>query len=81
VPLVLHGASGLGEAVVKQCLAVGRVGKFNVNSEVRKAYLNTLKDIQPGDELTEVIVRAEDSMREVIEAKISLFGSLERGVP
>jgi len=38
VPLVLHGASGLDEASVLECVA-GRVGKINVNAELRAAYV------------------------------------------
>src|SRR5574341_1635062 len=38
VPLVLHGASGLSDALVQRAIDFG-VRKFNVNTEVREAYL------------------------------------------
>ena len=38
VPLVLHGASGLGDEVLAGCVARG-VAKVNVNAELRRAYL------------------------------------------
>jgi tagatose 1,6-diphosphate aldolase GatY/KbaY len=43
VPLVLHGASGLPEAMVRQAITLG-VHKFNVNTEVREAYVEALRD-------------------------------------
>ena len=42
VPLVLHGASGLPEAMVRRSIALG-VRKFNVNTEVREAYVEALR--------------------------------------
>lgn len=38
VPLVLHGASGLSDDVVRRCVAAG-VAKVNVNAELRRSYL------------------------------------------
>lgn len=45
IPLVLHGASGLGDQVLSQCVAAG-VSKVNVNSELRRAYLEALGTVQ-----------------------------------
>ncbi len=42
VPLVLHGASGLPPAQISQAIALG-ICKFNVNTEVREAYLGALE--------------------------------------
>src|SRR5260370_32932410 len=42
VPLVLHGASGLPHAMVQRAIDLG-VRKFNVNAELRQAYLRALR--------------------------------------
>ena len=42
VPLVLHGASGLSDAIIRRSVELG-VCKLNVNTEVREAYLGSLK--------------------------------------
>ncbi|MGB8701835.1 MAG: class II fructose-bisphosphate aldolase, partial [Thermosynechococcaceae cyanobacterium] len=42
IPLVLHGASGLPEWMISQSIYSG-VCKFNVNTEVRQAYMQSLK--------------------------------------
>ncbi len=41
IPLVLHGTSGLPDAMIKQAIKHG-VCKFNVNTEIRNAYINAL---------------------------------------
>lgn len=41
VPLVLHGASGLPDDVLGACIDLGVV-KFNVNTELRRVWLETL---------------------------------------
>ncbi|CAG9464477.1 unnamed protein product [Pedinophyceae sp. YPF-701] len=73
LPLVLHGASGLDEATVKECIRLG-CAKFNVNTEVRAAYVAALKsggysDLVPG------ITAGHDAMVKVVREKIELLGS------
>jgi fructose/tagatose bisphosphate aldolase len=46
VPLVLHGASGLAPATVRACIERG-VAKVNVNTELRRAYLQAFADALP----------------------------------
>ncbi len=80
VPLVLHGASGLPEAQVKESIRLG-VCKFNVNTEVRGAYLDSLRASlaasKPPD-LVDLMQAAIQSMQAVIVSKIRLFGSQGR---
>jgi tagatose 1,6-diphosphate aldolase GatY/KbaY len=77
IPLVLHGASGLPEAMVQRSIALG-VCKFNVNTEVREAYMTTLAERltapRPPDVL-EVMQAAEAAMSAVVAEKLRLFGS------
>jgi tagatose 1,6-diphosphate aldolase GatY/KbaY len=77
VPLVLHGASGLPESAVRRSIELG-VCKFNVNTEVREAYNQSLKadltSAKPPD-LAALMQNAVDAMKAVVSAKIRLFGS------
>ncbi|XP_057547282.1 uncharacterized protein LOC130825855 isoform X2 [Amaranthus tricolor] len=72
VMLVLHGASGLPKELIKNCIDLG-VRKFNVNTEVRKAYMDSLNN--PGKDLVQVMTAAKDAMKSVVVEKMRLFGS------
>jgi len=78
VPLVLHGASGLPEAIVRRSIELG-VSKFNVNTEVRQAYINSLKRdlVAPNSpDLVQIMQGAVGAMQEVVASKLELFGSV-----
>lgn len=80
VPLVLHGASGLPEALVRRSIEAG-VCKFNVNTEVRGAFVQSLHAslAQPkAPDLLEMMQRAVEAMQATITAKLELFGSVGR---
>ncbi|KAK9266179.1 hypothetical protein L1049_027244 [Liquidambar formosana] len=70
--LVLHGASGLPEELIKGCIEHG-VRKFNVNTEVRKAYMESLSS--PKKDLVHVMASAIEAMKAVVAEKMHLFGS------
>lgn len=70
--LVLHGASGLPGDVVKECIKLG-VRKFNVNTEVRSAYMAALKTTR--NDLLDVMSSAKEAMQAVVAEKLRLFGS------
>ncbi|KAK3128896.1 hypothetical protein QOZ80_6BG0467940 [Eleusine coracana subsp. coracana] len=72
VTLVLHGASGLPHELIKECIELG-VRKFNVNTEVRNSYLESLK--KPEKDLIQVMASAKEAMKAVVVEKIRLFGS------
>jgi tagatose 1,6-diphosphate aldolase GatY/KbaY len=78
LPLVLHGASGLPEEMVTRSIELG-VCKFNVNTEIRQAYLDALKErlnaLKPPD-LVELMQEAIAAMQAVIVSKLRLFGSV-----
>jgi len=78
IPLVLHGASGLPESIISQSIQLG-VCKFNVNTEVRQAYMQALKDEICGTsqkDLLEIAAAAIAAMQEAIAQKLHLFGSV-----
>jgi tagatose 1,6-diphosphate aldolase GatY/KbaY len=78
VPLVLHGASGLPEPMVRRSIEEG-VCKFNVNTEVRGAFVQSLhaslRQPQPPD-LIEIMQCSVGAMQVVVTAKLELFGSV-----
>jgi tagatose 1,6-diphosphate aldolase GatY/KbaY len=77
IPLVLHGASGLPGSMIAQSIQLG-VCKFNVNTEVRQAYMEALKAeicTPEGKDLLEVTAGAIAAMQSVIVEKLELFGS------
>jgi tagatose 1,6-diphosphate aldolase GatY/KbaY len=82
VPLVLHGASGLPAGMIHQAIALG-VRKFNVNTEVREAYLATLKtrlNEPKMPDLVDVMQSAITAMQDVVAGKMRLFGSSHKSV-
>jgi tagatose 1,6-diphosphate aldolase GatY/KbaY len=78
VPLVLHGASGLPEALVRRSIELG-VTKFNVNTEVRAAYVEVVRELIQGPDsldLLDLMRGAVGAMKPVVSAKFQLFGSV-----
>lgn len=73
VHVVLHGASGLSKEIIEECIKLG-VRKFNVNTEVRKAYMDALSSPNKKD-LINVMASAKEAMKAVIAEKMRLFGS------
>ncbi|CAM6127619.1 unnamed protein product [Calypogeia fissa] len=72
VQLVLHGASGLSADLVKACIERG-VTKFNVNTEVRGAYMKAVQS--PHRDLVNLLESSKSAMQSIIVEKIRLFGS------
>ncbi len=80
VPLVLHGTSGLPDSMIHRAVELG-VCKFNVNTEVRQAYLQALKENLTSPEPPDLLPLMQDAisaMKAVIAAKLHLFGSAGR---
>jgi tagatose 1,6-diphosphate aldolase GatY/KbaY len=78
VPLVLHGASGLPREIVRRAIGQG-VCKFNVNTEVRLAYIDALRiELQPPQtlDLIELMNLVISGMQAVVAEKLELFGSV-----
>lgn len=79
-PLVLHGASGLPENMVRRAIALS-ICKFNVNTELREAYMRALAESAASSRKTDMLYVMEattNSMREVVTGKLILFGSTGR---
>lgn len=76
IPLVLHGTSGLQDDLVARAISCG-VCKFNVNTEIRTAYLETCANSFKGGsvELVDLMASVISAMKEKISAQILRFGS------
>ncbi len=74
-PLVLHGASGLSDDVLKDCIAAG-ITKINFATELRQAYTNGIKAEfakDPDAFDPKIYMRgAIDSIKEVLRHKINI---------
>ena len=77
VPLVLHGASGLSQTIISQSIQLG-VCKFNVNTEVREAYLDVIKSSNSlsSPDLLDLMQKAIAAMKLVVLEKLRIFGSV-----
>ncbi|OGC50785.1 hypothetical protein A2716_01985 [candidate division WWE3 bacterium RIFCSPHIGHO2_01_FULL_40_23] len=75
--LSLHGGSGIPDHDIKEAIKLGIV-KINVNSELRVAFHDKLKEvINTSDEIAVYKIMPEviDAVSAVVERKIKLFGS------
>lgn len=74
-PLVLHGASGLSDEVLKDCVAAG-ITKINFATELRQAYTNGIKaEFAKDPEVFDpkIYMRgAIDNIKEVLRHKINI---------
>ena len=77
IPLVLHGTSGLPEDMIRRATGLG-VCKFNVNTELREAYLAEAAQYLSADknpELTGLMRMVIRAVSGPVKDKIKLFGS------
>lgn len=73
LPLVLHGTSGVPDALVRRCIELG-VCKFNVNTELRDAFVAALRSTE-GD-LLDLLKSSIRAMQAVVEQKLRLFNAV-----
>ncbi len=80
IPLVLHGTSGLPPSMIRRSIELG-ICKFNVNTEIRMAYIKSLRKTTKQSkqrELLDVMNNAVIAMNEVISSNLQLFGSTQK---
>ncbi len=79
-PLVLHGASGLSDEVLRECISAG-ISKINFATELRQAYTNGIKaEFRKDPEVFDpkIYMRgAVDAIKDVIRAKIKICYGIE----
>lgn len=78
IPLVLHGASGIPEAMVKRAISLG-VCKVNVATELKIAFADAVKSYfaqhPDANDPRKYIVPGKLAMKEVVAEKIRICGS------
>lgn len=82
VPLVLHGTSGLPDEMIQKAIERG-ICKFNVNTEVRSAYPQSLRHAfieGKSHELIDIMQEGIRAMTQPVKEKIRLFGSSHKAV-
>lgn len=80
IPLVLHGTSGLPDEMIQEAIKYG-VCKFNVNTEIRTAYISALaKSFATSSkvELVQLMQESINAMKGPVQAKINLFCSANK---
>ncbi|NDC94100.1 class II fructose-bisphosphate aldolase [bacterium] len=74
----LHGGSGTPGHYFVEAIKVG-VQKININSDMRRAYRDTLEKVLAENKSEYAVVKlmgaVEDAVQEVVESKIDLFNS------
>ena len=76
--LSLHGGSGIADQDIKRAIEVGGIVKINVNTELRVAYRNALEKTlteTKSVKIYEIMPSVIDSVQEVVEEKVKLFGN------
>ncbi|MFA4817569.1 MAG: class II fructose-bisphosphate aldolase [Parcubacteria group bacterium] len=79
IPIVMHGASDWDDGKAEEAIKRG-VSCFNVDTNTRVAFINTLSslfrgDREPGFDLRSILGEARDAVKESIKKKIALYGS------
>jgi tagatose 1,6-diphosphate aldolase GatY/KbaY len=82
VPLSLHGASGIPDAMIRRAIDIG-IAKINVNTELRGAYLTATEDALPGvlegSRLAALHSAQIAAVQEVVSTKLHAFDTGSRG--
>lgn len=78
IPLVLHGASMVPDEDIRSAISLG-ISKININTELRKAFVDAVKDHleeNPNEKVPhKMLDKAIENISVICEDKIRLFGS------
>lgn len=81
VPLVLHGSSGVPEEALKKAISLG-ISKINIDTDIRIAFANGVKEFLKNNpdnfDPRKILGPAKAQMKEIIKAKMEIFGSVNR---
>lgn len=73
VPLVLHGASGIGDEDIKKAIELG-ISKINIHTELCQAAMDAVRN-NPNDSFLELQRKVRESIKVRAIEKIKLFGA------
>ena len=85
MPLVLHGGTGIPEAMIKEAISLG-VSKINVNTECQltfaaatREYIEAGKDLQgKGFDPRKLLAPGVEAIKATVKEKMELFGSVNK---
>lgn len=75
IPLVIHGSSGLDDSDISEAIKSG-VAKFNVDTLIRRAYLDGIYNVQREEkDYRKLFEAAMPSVTEVVKGRVNLFSN------
>jgi len=74
IPLVIHGCSGLGNNQIKKLIDSGG-NKFNIDSEIRKAFMDGLRENVNESDPRRALSASIMEMEEVVKDKIEIISN------
>jgi fructose-bisphosphate aldolase class II len=81
IPIVLHGASGIGEGDIKKAISLG-VNKINIDTDLRIAFTDSVRAALTSNpqefDLRKFLGPAREAVVEVVATKMRLFGASGR---
>jgi ketose-bisphosphate aldolase len=80
--LSLHGGSGIADSQVRQAIEIGKIVKVNINTEMRKAFRETLEDEleeNPNEYAAyKIMPDVVESVKLIVIKKIEILGSADK---
>lgn len=77
IPLVLHGASGIGEGDLKKAISLG-INKINIDTDIRQAFTDSVTSVIKNNpeefDPRKICGPARDAMKQVVVNKMRIFG-------
>lgn len=74
IPLVLHGASGIGDEDIRHAIDLG-ITKINIHTELCEAAMDAIRSCPPEERYQGLNIKVRDAVQTRAEEKIRLFGS------
>lgn len=74
IPLVLHGASGIGDEDIRRAIDLG-ITKINIHTELCEAAMDAIHACPPDERYQGLNIKVRDAVQARAEEKIRLFGS------
>ena len=74
IPLVLHGASGIGDEDIRHAIDLG-ITKINIHTELCEAAMDASHACPPDERYQGLNIKVRDAVQARAEEKIRLFGS------
>ncbi len=76
-PLVLHGASGVSDAAIRQAVELG-ICKINIDTDIRQAFARGVHSVVNNNpeeyDPRKILGPARDEMKNIVATKMQLFG-------